>query len=168
MSHHWRIGTIRYLLEMRCLSKQLKPRRAKTLPRHVSALRAYSPISLTFFCVIKLTIIYCPRPLQGAIGSSFATMTRFRLSRASRPLFAGSKAYIGQNTIPPWPCLRSYIIQSQEEELARLPDIDPQKLSITKTTTPKTIVPPEELIFGRNFTGKLSSSHSSRVTRHSI
>jgi len=32
-------------------------------------------------------------------------------------------------------------------------EIDPSKLTITKTATPKTLLPPEELIFGRNFTG---------------
>lgn len=143
-------------LGRRWLADQLMLRRAKTFPRHLSALHASSPTSPTFFCVIKLTIQYCPGPLQGQIGSPSATMTRYRLSRASRPLFAGSNTCIAQNTIPPWRCRRSYSIQSQEEELARLPDIDPNKLSITKTTTPKQIVPPEELIFGRNFTGKLS------------
>jgi branched-chain amino acid aminotransferase len=35
----------------------------------------------------------------------------------------------------------------------KIQDIDPTKLSITKTTTPKGLLPPEELIFGRNFTG---------------
>jgi len=33
-------------------------------------------------------------------------------------------------------------------------DIDPSKLTITSTTTPKSLLPPEELIFGRNFTGE--------------
>ena len=37
----------------------------------------------------------------------------------------------------------------------KLQDIDPSKLSITKTTTPKQLVPPAELVFGRTFTGIL-------------
>jgi hypothetical protein len=40
----------------------------------------------------------------------------------------------------------------------KIQDIDPTKLSITKTTTPKDLLPPEELIFGRNFSGKGSSA----------
>ena len=106
--------------------------------------------------------------IAGVIGCPFTAMSRHRLSRASVPLLAGSRTYIAQNTIQPWRSRRTYSIQSQEEALARLPDIDPNKLSIIKTTTPKQVVPPEQLIFGRNFTGKLSSSHSSRVIRHSI
>ena len=50
---------------------------------------------------------------------------------------------------------RAYSLQTQEEELARLPDLNPQLLSVTQSTTPKTIIPPEELIFGRNFTGTM-------------
>ena len=52
---------------------------------------------------------------------------------------------------------RPYSIQSQEEALARLPNIDPSKLTITKTTTPKQLVPPEELVFGRTFTDHMLS-----------
>ncbi|KAL2042868.1 hypothetical protein N7G274_004628 [Stereocaulon virgatum] len=79
-------------------------------------------------------------------------MTRNSFYRASRPLLGPSRTPILPNTILPSRCRRAYSIQSQEEDLARLPDIDPKALSITKTTTPKLIVPPEELIFGRNFT----------------
>ena len=49
---------------------------------------------------------------------------------------------------------RSYSIQSQEEKVAQLPDINPDTLSIARTTTPKPVQPPEELVFGRTFTGK--------------
>jgi len=37
--------------------------------------------------------------------------------------------------------------------LSQLPDIDVAKLEITQTTSPKELVPPEELVFGRTFTG---------------
>jgi branched-chain amino acid aminotransferase len=36
----------------------------------------------------------------------------------------------------------------------KIQDIDPTKLSITTTTTPKDLLPTEELIFGRNFSGE--------------
>lgn len=49
--------------------------------------------------------------------------------------------------------LRLYSIQSDEAGIAKLPGIDPHALSITETTTPKNLIPPEELVFGRNFTG---------------
>ncbi|KAL8916242.1 MAG: hypothetical protein Q9208_008640 [Pyrenodesmia sp. 3 TL-2023] len=58
---------------------------------------------------------------------------------------------------PDWHCRRPYSIKSQEEELARLPNINPDALSITKTTTPKELVPPEELVFGRTFTDHMLS-----------
>ena len=48
-------------------------------------------------------------------------------------------------------------LQAQEQELAQLPGIDPGLLSVTQTTTPKKVVPPEELVFGRTFTGKVIS-----------
>lgn len=37
--------------------------------------------------------------------------------------------------------------------LTKLPNIDASKLEITKTTKPKELLPAEQLIFGRNFTG---------------
>lgn len=49
--------------------------------------------------------------------------------------------------------LRLYSIQSNEAGIAKLPGIDPNALSITETTTPKNLIPPEELVFWRNFTG---------------
>ena len=48
---------------------------------------------------------------------------------------------------------RLYSIQSEQDALKRLPDIDPSKLTVTETTTPKKLLPPEELVFGRTFTG---------------
>ena len=48
-------------------------------------------------------------------------------------------------------------LQSQQETLEQLPNIDPSLLHITNTTTPKTILPPSELIFGRTFTDHMLS-----------
>ncbi|KAL8652264.1 MAG: hypothetical protein Q9210_002782 [Variospora velana] len=84
-----------------------------------------------------------------------ATFSRLRscltASRAETP------AWIPACRRPNWHNKRPYSIQSQEEELAKLPNINPDALSITKTTTPKTLVPPEELVFGRTFTDHMLS-----------
>lgn len=70
-----------------------------------------------------------------------------------------------------WPAQR--VLQADEDSLARLPGLDASKLEITETITPKKIVPPEELVFGRTFTGGRSATavrhealltHSSQTT----
>lgn len=43
--------------------------------------------------------------------------------------------------------------QLAEDDLSHLPDIDPSQLEVTKTITPKQLVPNQDLVFGRNFTG---------------
>ena len=83
-----------------------------------------------------------------------AAMGRKSMMRVSRIGLSMRRPCPSQNLGPQWYCQRPYSIQSQEEEIARLPDLDPGALSITRTTTPKHILPPKELIFGRNFTGK--------------
>jgi branched-chain amino acid aminotransferase len=50
-------------------------------------------------------------------------------------------------------CRRAYSIHADASVGTKIKDIDPTKLSITKTTTPKDLLPPEELLFGRNFSG---------------
>jgi hypothetical protein len=52
-----------------------------------------------------------------------------------------------------WETSRSYSIQAESASTIKLQEIDPSKLSITKSTTPKELVPPNELVFGRTFTG---------------
>ncbi|KAL8893797.1 MAG: hypothetical protein Q9192_004913 [Flavoplaca navasiana] len=83
---------------------------------------------------------------------------------APRPVFNGLKSCLTASTkeLSPlhrinWQLRRPYSIQSQEEAIAKLPQIDPNALSITKTTTPKELVPPEELVFGRTFTDHMLS-----------
>lgn len=41
--------------------------------------------------------------------------------------------------------------------LAKLPEIDPSKLTITQSLTPKPLLPPEKLVFGRTFTDHMLS-----------
>jgi branched-chain amino acid aminotransferase len=50
-------------------------------------------------------------------------------------------------------CRRAYSIHADASVGAKIKDIDPTKLTITETTTPKDLLPPEELLFGRNFSG---------------
>ncbi|OCK86377.1 branched-chain amino acid aminotransferase II [Lepidopterella palustris CBS 459.81] len=54
-------------------------------------------------------------------------------------------------------CRRAYSIHAGGSVGEKIQDIDPSKLTITKTTTPKDLLPPEELIFGRNFTDHMLS-----------
>ncbi|KAG9233026.1 branched-chain-amino-acid aminotransferase [Amylocarpus encephaloides] len=53
--------------------------------------------------------------------------------------------------------LRSYSIKANTASSAKLQDIDPSKLSITRTTTPKELVPANELVFGKTFTDHMLS-----------
>lgn len=48
---------------------------------------------------------------------------------------------------------RPYSIHADASVGSKIQDIDPTKLSITRTSSPKALLPPEDLIFGRNFTG---------------
>jgi branched-chain amino acid aminotransferase len=48
---------------------------------------------------------------------------------------------------------RLYSIAAHAASTAKAQDIDPSKLSIAKTTAPKTLIPPDKLVFGRSFTG---------------
>ncbi|MCJ1479580.1 hypothetical protein MMC13_008266 [Lambiella insularis] len=83
-------------------------------------------------------------------------MLRLVFFRASRTAPRRIRAKPSPQSLQ-WQYRRAYSIQSEEEAIARLPGIDPSQLSITKTTTPKQLLPPEELIFGRNFTDHMLS-----------
>jgi len=52
---------------------------------------------------------------------------------------------------------RVYSIQAESASIIKLQDIDPSRLSIQKSTTPKELVPPNELVFGRTFTDHMLS-----------
>ncbi|KAI1500897.1 branched-chain amino acid aminotransferase [Biscogniauxia marginata] len=51
-----------------------------------------------------------------------------------------------------WQATRWYSIKPEAASVAKVLDLDPTKLSITKTKSPKTLVDPAKLIFGREFT----------------
>lgn len=55
-------------------------------------------------------------------------------------------------------CRRPYSIHADAASGKQLLDIDVSKLAITKTTSPKTLLPPEELVFGRTFTGTTTTT----------
>lgn len=48
---------------------------------------------------------------------------------------------------------RAYSVPATGRVYSSLPDIDAAKLSITRTSVPKQLLPPEKLIFGHSFTG---------------
>lgn len=48
---------------------------------------------------------------------------------------------------------RAYSVPATGKVFSSLPDIDAAKLSITRTSAPKQLLPPEKLIFGHSFTG---------------
>lgn len=99
--------------------------------------------------------------LFGSYRAAFAPIsTPFPDNMARQPVFNGLRSCLttSRKELSPfhslnWQFRRPYSIQSQEDAIAKLPNIDPDALSITKTTTPKELLPPEELVFGRTFTG---------------
>ncbi|KAH0544077.1 branched-chain-amino-acid transaminase bat2 [Glutinoglossum americanum] len=52
---------------------------------------------------------------------------------------------------------RLYSVAAEAASNVKVQGIDPSKLTITRTTTPKTLVPPEELVFGKTFTDHMLS-----------
>ncbi|KAL2223478.1 cytosolic branched-chain amino acid aminotransferase [Thermoascus aurantiacus ATCC 26904] len=52
---------------------------------------------------------------------------------------------------------RTYSVKLEATTDPRLPGLDPSKLTITKTTTPKEPLPPQELVFGKTFTDHMLS-----------
>ena len=117
-----------------------------------------APISLFSFSREKTVDSFSVTPQTGpqrrAICILSTAMIREATMWASRSYFYVRRPCPLPKIISQWHRRRPYSIQSQEEAIARLPDINPGALSITRTTTPKQILPPEELIFGRTFTGK--------------
>lgn len=83
----------------------------------------------------------------------FLAMIRSKVLRASRPWTRAPRKYCAPPVVPQKRCYS--IIQKQEEDISQLPDLNPKSLTITDSKTPKEIVPAEQLVFGRNFTGKL-------------
>ncbi|RDW66220.1 putative branched-chain-amino-acid transaminase [Coleophoma cylindrospora] len=56
-----------------------------------------------------------------------------------------------------WASPRFYSIKAESASTAQLQELDASKLTVTKTTTPRELVPPSELVFGRTFTDHMLS-----------
>lgn len=57
------------------------------------------------------------------------------------------------------PALRSsrfYSIKAAAASASKLQGLDPKKLTIQETTTPKSLSKPEDLVFGKTFTGMMA------------
>lgn len=89
-------------------------------------------------------------------ASQIASMLRPRLLRSSaRALTSISRPILLRNArqlscSSSW---RQQTLTMEDDPTSQLPGIDPSKLEVTKTITPKQLVPNEDLIFGRTFTG---------------
>lgn len=82
-------------------------------------------------------------------------MLQQRTYRFLSSLSPASSRFVASELRAPLRCrsARAYSIKAEASVGTKIAGLDPSKLSITKTTTPKSLLPPEELIFGRNFTG---------------
>lgn len=86
-------------------------------------------------------------PVDPHINNKMLSSCAFRSTRAaSRPLRLAKACQ-----------LRSYAIAAHDVSDPKLTTIDGSKLSITKTTTPKELIPSDELVFGRHFTDHMLS-----------
>ncbi|KAF2761792.1 branched-chain-amino-acid aminotransferase [Pseudovirgaria hyperparasitica] len=79
------------------------------------------------------------------------SLLRQSLNTASRRFHTTSSSLSSQR------CRRQYSIHVDAANASKLAELDSRKLSITKTTTPKELLPAEELVFGRNFTDHMLS-----------
>ena len=96
--------------------------------------------------------------IASAARSSYQPiMTRRLATRAPTPL-RPSRITKPTIALTPLQSRRKYsnIIQTQEDALAKLPGLNPSACTYTHSLTPKVLTPPEELVFGRAFTGTLS------------
>lgn len=85
----------------------------------------------------------------------FSSLTVSMAQRSGQSLLRAFKgtAYRPSKFTTTERCRRFYSIHAEAASAVKLAEIDPGRLSITKTTTPKALLPPEELVFGRTFTG---------------
>ena len=94
--------------------------------------------------------------LISSIGRSSHQSIMSRGLNSTRSSFRATKIRKSQKALTPRQSQRPYSsIQAQEEALTKLPGLNPSKCVVTLSTTPKTLTPPEELVFGRAFTGIL-------------
>lgn len=76
------------------------------------------------------------------------------LCAQAAPLFAGIRSQsLPSRAIASRRWQRQYSIKPDSAGFPTLPALDPSKLEITKTTTPKELIPQDQLVFGKTFTG---------------
>ena len=109
-------------------------------------------------CYTRQKISSCHKrqktPQPRASRSFFIAMLCKATMRTSRSYLYMRRPCSFSISILQWHRRRPYSIQSQEEHIVQLPDINPSALTITRATSPKQVLTPEELVFGRAFTGK--------------
>ena len=66
--------------------------------------------------------------------------------------------------MPVYRSARLFSVKAEAASASKLSGIDPKKLSITKTTSPKPLSKPEDLVFGKEFTGARDPSSLYRET----
>ncbi len=96
--------------------------------------------------ILLTTILRCLNPFNVTMPP---TSTRLFTS-----IFPSTLRACPKSKRPSWgTCQRAYSIQAEAASARKLLELDPSKLSVTKTTTPKELTPQEDLVFGRYFTG---------------
>ena len=137
------------------VSELLRTRTADNVVRQTSV---FSIIILLSCFILLPAHLPIPFPLVAVLPASLDTQFAMLQRRSLRLLSSLSSASARPLTAQLGPSLRcrsarAYSIHADASVGTKIQDIDPTKLSIEKTTTPKALLPPEELIFGRNFTG---------------
>lgn len=82
-------------------------------------------------------------------------MLQSLLPRSSSALSAASRSTRALPCLNARSSRRHYALQAADATDPKLSAIDPAQLTITRATTPKDLLPNEELVFGRTFTGQL-------------
>lgn len=92
-----------------------------------------------------------PRLLRSNITTRLTPPLRVKSLFPTAPLFTSR--------------LRYYSIKTDEDALQMLPGVDPTKLVVTESITPKELIPHQELVFGQTFTGRSIDTPMCRRTR---
>jgi hypothetical protein len=99
----------------------------------------------------------CTFPLPHIHHSpSLYCLAFFKMIRPFRPQTAFNRS---SRLIAAWQSSKSYSIKAEAASTTKLQDIDPSKVTVQKSTTPKDLLPLDQLVFGRTFTGKLHFLH---------
>lgn len=72
----------------------------------------------------------------------------------TRSALRGATRASSSRLLPLCQAPRLYSIKAEAASTSKLRPLDPTKLSVTTTTHPKPLSKPEDLVFGREFTGK--------------